>query len=177
MRSQEEIKKDWCDKASMALAAYYQFHPELDGNVHPRVLEVVDFLYKNMNSPEDIKRFVTKIKQNCQFFPKYTEMSYLFQGFKTARQTNLVDTDYGKFAEKTGVTIEAPEETKDATIQEILKDHEEMALRLSGDDLAKALFKKYGVKKCGQAFMFQGANWSDEEYERFNFMRRQRILR
>lgn len=139
------------------------------GNVpNIQVLEAWKWIEDNLDS-SNFDRFYEMIKKT--FYPTATVPFPLVSNFEDIKNNYICDrSEYiqaqltfeqaqEKFAEENKINMESPEETKNATLQEIFAD--DIILT------ASELIKKYGIKKCGECWEKQSLYMTDEEWEKY----------
>lgn len=159
-------KNELIELSLIRMIAYYDFKGEMPGGgIHPRVTDLKLFLQNNINTGPELHEFLKRIKDNCEYFPKHTDLHALYNNMKTLAQQDT-GINLLEFSENENISQEPDELNKAATVEDVIKSDKTMS--------SKSLLKMYGLKLCHEAWFKIGQEMSDDKYDRFIANVRQR---
>lgn len=148
-------KQQSVDLFVVRVIAYYDFKGEMDnGNIHPKVNDMKEFINKNLNTTAQFQEFWKKMIEQCKYFPNHVELSAIYNGLKS------ISIPMQKLEIEMDVFPVTPSEgNENATIEQVIKNNRFLS--------SKDLLKKYGRALCEKAWFRIGQEMKDGTYELF----------
>jgi len=149
---------------TLKFAAYYKQQPNIGDALHPLIEAAYEWMTRNILE-KDLDNFYQRIIKHCEFFPKVTDLSNMYQNFIPENKTdaparigfdkNLSEESLAKnFLEKE--IFDPPKHDGKIDIKELL----EWDLKLSANEM----LKRFGYEKCSEVWQYAGEKEMIDHY-------------